>query len=82
MSVQGWTHEQALEAIEEYRRFCFLACVAGAAVTPSDQVDEVWHQHLTHTRVRFIHVVRQSSLVVQVERASSVAAAARNGPDA
>ncbi|MDZ4813661.1 MAG: TIGR04222 domain-containing membrane protein [Pseudomonadota bacterium] len=50
MSVQGWTHEQALEAIEEYRRFCFLACVAGAAVTPSDQVDEVWHQHLTHTR--------------------------------
>ncbi len=50
MQGQGWTRNQALEAIEEYRRFCFLACVEGRAMTPSDQVDEVWHLHLTHTR--------------------------------
>ena len=39
----------ALEAIEEYRRFCFLAVVAGHAVTPSEEVDAVWHLHLLHT---------------------------------
>jgi len=46
----GWTAAEALAAIEEYRRFCFLACVAGQVVVPSDSVDEVWHQHLTDTR--------------------------------
>jgi uncharacterized protein (TIGR04222 family) len=50
MQVQGWTRAMALEGIEEYRRFCFLACVEGRTMTPSDQVDEVWHLHLTHTR--------------------------------
>lgn len=35
--------------IDEYRRFCFLACAAGQAVTPSDEVDQVWHLHLTYT---------------------------------
>jgi hypothetical protein len=47
---QHWTPAQAREATEEYRRFCFLACTAGHPVTPSDQVDVVWHLHLLHTR--------------------------------
>ena len=34
----GWTLTQAREAVEEYRRFCFLAVVGGHAVTPSDEV--------------------------------------------
>lgn len=42
----GWTHHFALRAIEEYRKFVFLAMVADHQVTPSDQVDQVWHQHL------------------------------------
>ena len=33
-------------AIEEYRKFVFLALVAGHQITPSDQVDQVWHLHL------------------------------------
>ncbi len=28
----------------------FLACTAGHPVTPSDQVDQVWHLHLLYTR--------------------------------
>lgn len=40
----------AAHAVEEYRRFCFLACVAGEEVTPSALVDQVWHTHLTDTR--------------------------------
>lgn len=50
MLVQGWSRDQALAAIAEYRRYCFLACVDGIAATPSDEVDEVWHLHLTYTR--------------------------------
>ncbi len=46
----GWSLAYARRAIEEYRRFVFLALVAGHPVTPSDQVDQVWHLHLTYTR--------------------------------
>jgi hypothetical protein len=46
----GWSRAEAGRAIEEYRRFCFLAVTAGHPVTPSDQVDQVWHLHLTYTR--------------------------------
>ncbi len=47
---QRWSRGTALAAIEEYRRFCFLACISPAQVTPSEEVDEVWHLHLIHTR--------------------------------
>jgi uncharacterized protein (TIGR04222 family) len=45
-----WSWEFAERAIVEYKRFAFLAVVAGHPVTPSDQVDQVWHLHLTYTR--------------------------------
>ncbi len=47
---QAWTLAYARQAIEEYRRFCFLVMVTGQAVTPSQDVDEVWHLHLTYSR--------------------------------
>ncbi|HEY9906812.1 MAG TPA: TIGR04222 domain-containing membrane protein, partial [Thermosynechococcaceae cyanobacterium] len=46
----NWSLEFAERAIAEYKRFAFLAVVAGHPVTPSDQVDQVWHLHLTYTR--------------------------------
>ena len=46
----GWSRRLADRAIEEYKRFMFLAVVAGHPVTPSDQVDQVWHLHLLYTR--------------------------------
>jgi len=46
----SWSAGFAAGAVEEYRRFCFLAVAAGAPVTPSEEVDEVWHLHLTYTR--------------------------------
>src|SRR5689334_10928095 len=46
----GWSREQARAAVEAYRRFCFLAMVSPTPVTPSDVVDEVWHQHLIYSR--------------------------------
>ncbi|MFZ4638655.1 MAG: hypothetical protein ACOYMC_14705 [Pirellulales bacterium] len=46
MRANGWSRSLALGAIEEYRKFVFLALVADHQVTPSDQVDQVWHLHL------------------------------------
>ena len=46
----GWSADFAGSRIEEYRKFCFLAVHAGHPVTPSDQVDQVWHLHLLYSR--------------------------------
>lgn len=45
----GWTMEYALRTIEEYKKFMFLLCIANHPLTPSDQVDQVWHLHLIYT---------------------------------
>lgn len=45
-----WSDMHAERVISEYKRFIFLAMVAGHPVTPSDEVDQVWHQHLLYTR--------------------------------
>lgn len=46
----GWTGGFAKRVVEEYRRFCYLACVSVQPVTPSEEVDQAWHLHLTYTR--------------------------------
>lgn len=46
---QAWSLTDARAAVDEYRKFCFLAAL-GHSVTPSDEVDEVWHLHLTCSR--------------------------------
>lgn len=47
---QGWSRARTLRCIEEYRRFVMLASVAEHTVVPSEDVDRVWHLHLTYTR--------------------------------
>lgn len=46
----AWPPGFTQRAIEEYRRFAFLAVAAGHPVSPSDAVDQVWHLHLLYTR--------------------------------
>ena len=46
----GWSADYAGRVVLEYKKFCYLACTAGHQVTPSDQVDQAWHLHLTYTR--------------------------------
>lgn len=46
----GWRRAFADAAVEEYARFCWLAAHTGHPVAPSEEVDEVWHLHLQHTR--------------------------------
>lgn len=45
----GWTRAFAERVLREYKRFAYLACVAGHPVTPSDEVDQAWHLHLVYT---------------------------------
>ncbi|MEI6234992.1 MAG: TIGR04222 domain-containing membrane protein, partial [Planctomycetota bacterium] len=47
---QRWPAGYAVRVVAEYRRFTFLAMVAGHAVSPSEAVDEVWHLHLLYSR--------------------------------
>lgn len=46
----NWSVGFARRVIEEYKRFVLLARHAGHRVTPSDEVDQAWHLHLTYTR--------------------------------
>lgn len=46
----GWSLAYAQAVVEEYKKFTFLAIAADHPVTPSDQVDQAWHLHLTYTR--------------------------------
>ena len=45
----AWTLAYAERVVTEYKRFAFLAMVAGHPVTPSDQVDQAWHLHMLYT---------------------------------
>ena len=44
-----WTPHQGQSAIDEYKKFLYLATVSSDPVTPSDAVDQVWHLHLAYT---------------------------------
>ncbi len=46
----GWSAAYARRVVLEYRRFVYLAMTAGHPVTPSDEVDQAWHLHMTYTR--------------------------------
>ena len=46
----GWTHAFAVRVIIEYKKFIFLIYVSNQPLTPSDEVDQVWHLHLLYTQ--------------------------------
>jgi hypothetical protein len=50
----NWTISYSKKVIEEYKKFIFLCCTTKNGVTPSDQVDQAWHLHLTFTRSYWI----------------------------
>jgi hypothetical protein len=47
----GWEKSRALRATEQYRRWLWLNAVYGADhLSPSRDVDQVWHTHILDTR--------------------------------
>lgn len=59
----GWSKAFALRAIEEYKKFMFLIAINEAPLTPSDEVDQVWHLHLLYTRSYW----KEFALILQKE---------------
>ncbi len=55
-----WTMEFAVRSIAEYKKFIFLICLGENSLTPSDQVDQVWHLHLLYTRSYWIEMCRNT----------------------
>jgi len=45
--------------VVEYLRFVSLAMVSGHVVTPSEQVDQAWHLHLTYTRSYWLRLCEE-----------------------
>lgn len=45
-----WSESFTAGAIQEYRCFAYLCCISETPLTPSEEVDEVWHLHLVYTR--------------------------------
>ncbi|WP_269584402.1 glycine-rich domain-containing protein [Roseibium sp. Sym1] len=45
-----WPEDFAQRVILEYQRFAYLSRLGKGMVTPSDEVDQAWHLHLTYTR--------------------------------
>lgn len=52
--LKGWNIRFAERVTDEYRRFLYLAAIAGVEVTPSQFIDEAWHLHLTLPHYREI----------------------------
>jgi hypothetical protein len=46
---QRWSPAYGERLILEYKRFIFLSCIQNQSLTPSVDVDEAWHLHLTYT---------------------------------
>ncbi|WP_298391876.1 hypothetical protein [Flavobacterium sp.] len=56
----NWSVEYSMKVIEEYKKFLFLCCITSTGVTPSDQVDQVWHLHLTYTKSYWIDLCKNT----------------------
>ncbi len=46
----GWKFEYAVRVVNEYKKFIYMICISDHPLTPSDQVDQVWHLHLLYTK--------------------------------
>lgn len=55
-----WTIRYSIRVIEEYKKFIFLLCNSDNLVTPSDQVDQVWHLHLIYTHSYWIDLCKNT----------------------
>lgn len=47
---QGWSPEFAGRVVREYQRFAYLSQLGAGAMSPSVEVDQAWHLHMTYTR--------------------------------
>jgi hypothetical protein len=53
-----WTNQFAERVVEEYKRYVFLSVTTGHCLSPSDQVDQAWHLHLTYSHNYWEHLCK------------------------
>ncbi|MDX1446106.1 hypothetical protein [Lishizhenia sp.] len=56
----GWSLEYSLRAIQEYKKFIFLICIGNRAMSPSDEIDQVWHLHLLYTHSYWVEMCKET----------------------
>jgi hypothetical protein len=55
----NWSMEYALRATFEYKKFIFLSSISKSPLTPSDEIDQVWHLHLLYTQSYWIDLCEE-----------------------
>lgn len=45
----GWSEEKTDDAIAAYRKFLYLTQVFEESLSPTSEIDEIWHEHILHT---------------------------------
>ena len=53
-----WKNEYSKRCIVEYKKFIYLSAISNKSLTPSDQIDQVWHLHLTYTQSYWVNLCR------------------------
>lgn len=55
-----WSTEYCLRIILEYKKFIYMVCFANEPLTPSDEIDQVWHLHLLYTESYWLDLCRDT----------------------
>lgn len=45
----SWTENFSEQVIAEYKKFIYIVYISNTEITPSDEIDQAWHLHLTYT---------------------------------
>jgi len=53
-----WKKSYCKRCLVEYKKFIYLSSISNKNLTPSDQVDQVWHLHLTYTKSYWLNLCR------------------------
>ena len=59
----GWDLAMAERAFQEYKRFAYMCVHSDNPCTPSVEVDQVWHLHMTYT-VSYTHLTLPTNTTV------------------
>eukprot|EP01039_Chlorochromonas_danica_P003037 gene3037-3313_t len=50
IEIKGWRESRVEKAIAAYAEFLTLLITSGDDLSPTDEIDKVWHAHILHTR--------------------------------
>ncbi len=56
----NWSIAFSKSVVIEYKRFIYLIAISDHQMTPSDQMDQAWHLHMTYTRSYWVDLCRNT----------------------